>query len=261
MPKVRDIASAIERYAPLSLQESYDNAGLQVGDRDADVQAVLLCLDVTESVLEEASKRSCTMVVSHHPLIFHGLKSLTGADETQRLVLQALRRGIAVYSAHTNLDSTAYGVSYEMGSRLGVRDMRPLEPSGEESATGLGVIGMIDATPKLEFLRRVKEKFGVKSLRHSAGGCSLVVRRVALCGGSGASMIGKAIAAGADVYVTADIKYHDFTTYGNDLILADIGHYESELCSEQIFSRVLREAFPELIVYFSETERNPVLFL
>ena len=125
MTKVREIASAIEEFAPLRLQESYDNAGLQVGDPEAEVSAVLLCLDVTEDILEEAQRRSCSMVVSHHPLIFHGLKSLTGADETQRLVMQAFRNNIAIYSAHTNLDSTWDGVSHEMAHTIGVENLRP----------------------------------------------------------------------------------------------------------------------------------------
>lgn len=261
MTKVREIAAAIERFAPLNLQESYDNAGLQVGDPEAEVTAVLLCLDVNEDILAEAERRHCNMVVSHHPLIFRGLKSLTGADETQRLVLMALRLGIAVYSAHTNMDSACDGVSYEMAAMLGVRNLRPLQPTAPDAPTGLGACGDITPTPKLEFLRKVKEKFGVKCLRYSAGGPELVVKRVALCGGSGASFIKEALAADADVYVTGDIKYHDFTGFGNEIVLADIGHFESELCSEKIFSRIIREAFPDMVVYFPESESNPIKFL
>lgn len=261
MPKVKEIAEAIEAFAPLSLQEDYDNAGLQVGDPDAEVSGVLLCLDVTEDVIEEASARSCSMVVSHHPLIFHGLKALTGADEVQRLVLKALRHGIAVYSAHTNLDSAQGGVSYEMASRLGLKNVRPLIPSAPDAFTGLGVIGTISPTPRIEFLRKVKDKFKVRALRYSAGAPGLVVKKVALCGGSGASFIRQSIEAGADVYITGDIRYHDFTTYGSEIILADVGHFESELCAENIFSRIIRERYPEMVVYFPETEANPIKIL
>lgn len=261
MTKVREIAGAIESYAPLALQEGYDNAGLQVGDPEAEVSAVLLCLDVTHEILEEARRRSCSMVVSHHPLIFRGLKSITGADETQRLVLEALRNGIAVYSAHTNLDSTWDGVSHEMAHMLGVTDLEPLQPSAPGANTGLGVIGNLSPTPKLEFLRKVKEKFNVRCLRHSQGKSSLVVKRIALCGGSGGSLIADAVKAGADVLVTGDIKYHDFTTYGDQILLADIGHFESELCSEKIFSRIIRGEFPEMVVYFPESESNPIKFI
>lgn len=255
---VQDIASVIEEFAPLPLQEDYDNAGLQVGFRDRHVSAVMLCLDVTDEVLEEAIRRKCDMIVSHHPLIFRGLKNLTGADDTQRIAIRALEAGVAIYSAHTNLDSTWNGVSHEMAHMLGVTGIEVLSPRAADPRAGLGVIGDIEPTPKLEFLRKVKEKFGVKALRYSTQSPALVIKRVALCGGSGASLIRDAIRAGADLYVTGDVKYHDFTTYGLDMVIADIGHYESELCSMRIFSRIIRQQYPDLVVYFSDEQANPV---
>lgn len=255
---VQDIASVIEEFAPLPLQEDYDNAGLQVGFRDRHVSAVMLCLDVTDEVLEEAIRRKCDMIVSHHPLIFRGLKNLTGADDTQRIAIRALEAGVAIYSAHTNLDSTWNGVSHEMAHMLGVTGIEVLSPRAGDPRAGLGVIGDIEPTPKLEFLRKIKEKFGVKALRYSTQSPALVIKRVALCGGSGASLIRDAIRAGADLYVTGDVKYHDFTTYGLDMVIADIGHYESELCSMRIFSRIIRQQYPDLVVYFSDEQANPV---
>lgn len=255
---VRDISDVLEKFAPLPLQESYDNAGLQVGNPESEVHAVLLCLDVTSDVLEEAIRRKCDMIVSHHPLIFHGLKSLTGADETQRIAMRALATGVAIYSAHTNLDSTWNGVSHEMAHMLGVSDIEVLSPLADEPRAGLGVVGNIEPTPKLELLRKIKERFGVECLRYSSQSKRIVVKRVALCGGSGASLIREAISAGADLYVTGDIKYHDYTTYGGDIVLADIGHYQSELCSINIFSRIIREKYPDLVVYFSEDQTDPI---
>lgn len=255
---VKDIADAIEKFAPIPLQEDYDNAGLQVGYLDRNVNAVMLCLDVTEDVLEEAIRRKCDMIVSHHPLIFRGLKNLTGANETQRIAIRALESGVAIYSAHTNLDSAWNGVSHEMAHMLGVTDIEVLCPHAGDSRSGLGVVGNVSPTPKLEFLRRVKEKFGVKSLRYTSQSLKLVVKRVAFCGGSGASLIKDALRAGADLYVTGDVKYHDFATYGQDIVIADIGHYESELCSMKIFSRIIRQQYPDIVVYFSEDQRNPV---
>lgn len=261
MVEVRDIAKTIEEFAPKGLQESYDNAGLQVGDPSAPVNAVLLCLDVNEEVVKEALQRECNLIVSHHPLIFKGLKQITGANTTQRLVIEALKNNIAVYSAHTNLDSVWDGVSHELARRLGVKDLEVLQPHPDNEKAGLGVVGNISPLPKIEFLRKIKETFNVAALKYSAQSPSVVVRRVAVCGGSGASLINAAISAKADILVTGDVKYHDFTSYGDEIIIADIGHYESELCSRDILSRVIREKFPELTIYFSDSESNPIKIL
>lgn len=262
MLKVEDISRVIEDYAPLALQESYDNAGLQVGRSDSPVSAVLLCLDVTEEIVKEAKARRCNLIVSHHPLIFRGLKNLTGADQTQRIVIEALKEGIAIYSAHTNLDSTLEGVSHEMAHQLNLKNLEVLVPSEKDENVGLGVIGYFDhPVPQLEFLRNVKETFSVKALRYSAQTQHLVVKKVALCGGSGASFISNALAKKADAYLTGDLKYHDYTSYGLDILIADIGHYESELCSRRILSRIIREAFPDCVIYFAESETNPIKIL
>ncbi len=261
MIKVKDIAATIESFAPIALQEGYDNAGLQVGDPEMGVSGALLCLDVTEQVLTEAKNRSCNLIISHHPLLFKGLKQLTGADTTQRIVLDAIRNGLAIYSAHTNLDSAWNGVSHEIAKEIGITSPQVLEPREGYENAGLGVIGDITPTPTLEFLRKLKETFQVKMLRYAAQTPKLVVRRVAVCGGAGASLISLAIRKGADAFVSGDFKYHDFTTYAPDIILADIGHYESELCSRKIFSRIIRERYPDIVVYFSETEKNPVKYL
>ncbi|MBO5444037.1 MAG: Nif3-like dinuclear metal center hexameric protein [Muribaculaceae bacterium] len=262
MVKVKDIAKAIEDFAPLSLKESWDNPGLQVGDPEMDVTAVLLCLDVTEDIMLEARKRDCNMIVSHHPLIFGGLKRLTGATPVERIAAEAVRCNIAIYSAHTNLDSASEGVSYEMANMLGMKECRALEPKTPgDDVHGLGVVGVVSPTPKLEFLRKVKETFSVKDLRYSSQTPGIVVRKVALCGGSGGSLLKSAIASEADVYICGDLKYHDFTTYGSDILLADIGHFESELCSRKILSRAIRSAYPDSVCYFSECERNPIRLL
>lgn len=261
MVRVKDIAEIIEEFAPKSLQESYDNAGLQVGDPHALVTAVLLCLDVTEEVIKEAKERECNLIVSHHPLIFKGLKSLTGSDATQKMVIDALKEDIAVYSAHTNLDSVWDGVSHEIARRLEVKELEVLEPRTENPKAGLGVVGNIKPVPKIEFLRKIKNTFKVRALRYSAQSPSVVVRRVAVCGGAGASLINSAIKTHADILVTGDVKYHDFTSYGSEIIIADIGHYESELCSRDILSRVIRDKFPELTIYFSDSESNPIKIL
>lgn len=261
MIKVKEIADVIEDFAPKNLQESYDNAGLQVGNPEAGISAVLLCLDITEEVLKEAKERECNLIVSHHPLIFRGLKNLTGSDITQKLVIEALKNDIAVYSAHTNLDSVWNGVSHEIAHKLNITGLEVLDPQPANPHAGLGVVGNIKPVPKLEFLRKIKDTFNVSALKYSAQSPGVVIRRVAVCGGAGASLISAAIKAEADILVTGDVKYHDFTTYGSEIIIADIGHYESELCSREILSRVIRDRFPDLTIYFSETESNPIKVL
>lgn len=261
MITVQDIAAVIEDFAPKGLQESYDNTGLQVGDPYMKVDAALLCLDVTEDILNEALERHCNMIVSHHPLLFSGLKEISGATAIQRIVVKAIKNNIAIYSAHTNLDSAWEGVSHEMAHMVGLSDIEVLDAKDCNTGTGLGVVGRLNPTPKIEFLRKLKQIFEVKSLRYSALSPQLVVRKVAMCGGAGASLIRRAIEAGADILVTSDLKYHDFTTYGEDIILVDIGHYESELCSKELFSRIIRERYPEFVTYLAAKEENPVRFM
>ena len=261
MAKVKDISACIEKFAPRSLQESYDNAGLQVGDPEMEVSAALLCLDVTEEILDEAMERDCNLIVSHHPLIFRGLKNLTGEDNTQKIVIKAILNGIAVYSAHTNLDSVWDGVSHEIARRLSLKQIEVLSPMPTNPKAGLGVVGIVTPVPKIEFLRKIKDTFSVKALRYSAQSPGLVVRKVAVCGGAGSSLIHAAIEKGADILVTGDVKYHDFTSFGSEIIIADIGHYESELCSRDILARIIRECFPDLVIYLSNTESNPIKIL
>ena len=261
MVKVRDIADSIERFAPRSLQESYDNTGLQVGDPEMEVSAILLCLDVTEEIIHEAIERECNLIVSHHPLIFKGLKNLTGRTPVEQIVIDSIRKNMAIYSAHTNLDSTWDGVSHEIAHKLGLQELEVLVPQPENDKVGLGVIGSTIPVPKIEFLRKIKDTFNVKALRYSAQSSALVIRKVAVCGGSGAALIEEAINKNADILVTGDVKYHDFTSFGSEIVIADIGHYESELCSRDILYRIIKESFPEQVVYLSDTESNPIKIL
>lgn len=259
--KIKDIIAAIEEFAPKCLQESYDNAGMQVGNPEGEAKAALLCLDVNEDIIREAKSRDCNLIISHHPLIFKGLKEIIGRTPVERIVTEAIKNDISIYAAHTNLDSAPFGVSHEIARQLGVDHIKVLEPKVDEPTAGLGAIGDIKAMPTLEFLRRIKEVFKVKLLKYSDVTPHLTVRKVAVCGGSGAFLIPDAIAAGADLIVTGDVKYHDFTSFSHDIVIADIGHYESELCTKKIFNRIIREKFPNFVTYFSESERNPINFM
>ena len=255
--KVREITSLIEAFAPLSLQESYDNAGLIVGRADDEVHNILLAVDVTEEVIAEAVSEGCDMIITHHPIIFHALKRFNSASQTERCVEEAIRRGIVLYAAHTNLDSTPQGMSWRVGEMLGLEQMEVLQPTSAEGA-GFGVVGQLpSAVPTEEFMREVMERFGVKALRHS----DIVkgsVQRVAICTGSGGSLIDDARESGADIYLTADLRYNDFMRHENAIILADMGHFESEYCAIQILFDILSKKIPIFAVRKSVRSRNPI---
>lgn len=253
----RQIVEAIEEYAPLSLQESWDNSGWQVGNPDAECRGVLLCVDLTPAVLEEAANRGCDLVVTHHPLIFRGIKSLVGRDRVTECLTEAVRRGISVYSSHTSTDCAPAGVSMEMARMLGLTDTAPLE------ASGLGAVGNLPRPmPWAAFAQRVKDVFGCAMLRLSRpADRDSVVSRVALCGGAGGDLIGEAIAAGAQAYVTADCKHNQFLDRREEILLIDAGHFETEQCTKALFHRIISEKFPNFAVWKSEAEENPVLYV
>ena len=240
--KIRDITTVIETFAPLRWQESYDNAGLIVGRGEDEAHAALLAVDVTEEVLDEAERLGCDLVVTHHPIVFHALKRFNSADTVQRCVERAIRRGIALYACHTNLDSAPGGMSWHLAGMLGVGNLRVLQPAAEEGV-GFGVVGEL-----------------AEAVRYSDIASS-AVRRVAVCTGAGASLIGDARRAGADFYLTADMKYNDFMMPDKALTVADIGHFESEYCAIQLLFDILSKNLRTFAVRKSECSRNPVNYL
>lgn len=258
--KVREITTAIEAFAPLSLQESYDNAGLIVGRPDDEVHKALLAVDVTEEVLAEAVEEGCDMVITHHPIVFHAMKRFNSASQTERCVEEAIRRGIVLYAAHTNLDSTPKGMSWRVAEMLGLKSVEVLQPTNDAGA-GFGVTGMLEqAMPSGEFMRRVMARFDVKALRHG----DIVkpeVHKVAICTGAGGSLIDAARASGADIYLTADLKYNDFMRHENAIILADMGHFESEYCAIEILFDILSKNLLTFAVRKSVRSRNPVNYM
>jgi dinuclear metal center YbgI/SA1388 family protein len=368
MVYVRDIMAALEEYAPVALQMSYDNSGLQVGRPDQEVHSVLLAVDLTSEVLQEAVHEGAGMVVVHHPLLFHGLKRLTGSTPTELMVEEAIRCGVAVYAAHTNMDVTSNGVSWALARRLGLDGLCPLSPasipllklvvfvppahlpllrqalfdagcghigrydqcsfqsagsgnfrgqadtrpfagapgvfheepemrletvfpaflSGQviaalkavhpyeepafdlyplenaHSLWGSGVLGRLpEPISEQEFLLRVRQVCGTPVLRHS-GLSGEPVRTIAVCGGSGSELIRQAATAGADMYVTADLKYHDFSSLPpsrgtrRPMVVVDAGHFETEQFTKEIFYEVLTKKFPNFAVCFSKVQTNPV---
>lgn len=361
--RIRSVLDAIESLAHRTLQESYDNSGLQAGDVALDCSGVLLTLDVTEKTVDEAIERNLNLIISHHPLLFKPVKQISPDSAVGRILIKAIRHGIAIYSAHTSLDNAWGGVSHRMAQLLGMTDISVLEPQSatlakvvvfvptdyvdavanamfaagaghigdydscsyrmqgtgsfraldaaqpfvgnigevhcepetrieviarrsnvdrivsamlkvhpyEEPAfdiialdnadkrAGSGVVGNIDCCTLAELLTRLKDRFNVAAIRY-AGDSNGKVRRVALCGGSGAFLISDAIAAGADIYVTGDLKYHDFTTFADRIALADIGHYESEQCAKQILADIISNKFPDMPVRMAASDTNTIKY-
>ncbi|PZX20723.1 dinuclear metal center YbgI/SA1388 family protein [Breznakibacter xylanolyticus] len=360
-----DVAGIMETFAPLALQEGYDNCGLQVGSQLDVVTGILVCLDVTDEVIDEAIALDCNMIVSHHPLIFGGLKRLNGHTAVERMVIKAIRHGIALYAAHTNADAVGNGVSGRMAMKLGLEKCRVLSPlsgrlmklitfvpvdhlsqvrdaifeagaghighydscsfqvhghgtfrgdaqsqpyvgcpgtlhtepevrietvmpdylssrvvdalfsahpyeevaydlyplANQWSERGFGIIGQLSRPEApLEFLNRVKAVFGCQSVRYSpltTGDFS----RVALCGGSGSDLIKAAMAAKADVFITGDIKYHQFFEADGRMVIADIGHFESEQFTKELFFELLTEKLPNFAIHLSNINSNPINYL
>lgn len=327
----------LETIAPPVYQEDYDNAGLIVGDTQAVVRGVLTCLDVTEAVLEEALARGCNLVVAHHPIVFKGLKRLTGATYIERVVLKAIRKDIAIYAIHTNLDNMYFnGVNTRFAERLGLLDTRILAPQAAwmlvritlpatmadsfrealadsgfgalltilpahdaqvlceirfdrakqkslerwiqtqyppalQSATwqstlqphpaiGAGMIGMLPhPLPEIQFLDLLKSAMHTPCVRHTALS-NRTIHRVALCGGAGSFLLSKAIAQGADAYITGDFKYHEFFDADNQILIADIGHYESEQFTINLLQEIISQKFSSFAVCCTKTSTNPVFY-
>ena len=261
--KIRDIVSVIEEFAPLSLQEGYDNSGLIVGRLDDEVHGVLLAVDVTEEVLDEAEREGCDLVITHHPIVFSPLKRFNSATYVERCVERAIRKGIALYAAHTNLDSAEHGMSWQLGAMIGLDARSVLEPRKDNPNVGFGVVGTLSrAEGIMAFMNRVKAIFDVGAVRYSdIPSEDMMVRRVAICTGAGRSLIDHAMAAEADVYITADLRYNDFMCGENRRVLMDIGHFESEFCASRIIYDVLSKKMCNFAVRKSVCSRNPVHYL
>lgn len=363
--KLSEIIAFLNAEISLALQESYDNCGLLVGNTGSEITGAMICLDITDEVLDEAIGKNCNLIISHHPLIFSGLKSLTGRTDTERLVIRAIRENLAVFALHTNLDNHFEGVNHFLCEKLGILNPEILKPmpgilrklvtfcppshstqireaifnagaghignydccsystAGEGTfraqaganpfigelgklhteselrietifpahvedsvikalkqahpyeevaydiypltnnnlRTGAGMIGSLPkAVDAEEFLMHVKKTLQTGCIRHT-NLKNKKVQRIAVCGGSGSFLISDAISCGADIYMTGDIRYHDFFIPGNNMILADIGHFESEQFTKELIYTLLKKKFTTFALFISGTNTNPVNYL
>jgi dinuclear metal center YbgI/SA1388 family protein len=362
---IREITTYLESVAPPVYQEPYDNVGLIIGNPESTVNSVLIALDITEPVIDEAIESGCELIIAHHPILFKGIKRINGNSYVERCVIKAIKNDIAIYAAHTNLDSIIGGVNSKICEKIGLTNVKILSPEkgkllklvtfipdghldkvrdaifeagagaigrydkcsfsntgsgtfrgGEESDPYIGergefhfeketrfetilpvhlkhkIInallkahpyeevaydiyplenafpevgsGMIGELPggenEIGFLSRLPVIFGCKVIRHTYL-LGMPVRKVAVCGGSGGFLLPAAIAAGADIFITSDMKYHDFFDAEEKIVVADIGHYESEQFTKELFYEILIKKFPNFALRLSEVKTNPVLYL
>ena len=260
--KAKQVLDALERYAPLPLQDSFDNAGLQIGlTAEQEVTGALLCLDVTEAIIDEAEQMGCNLIIAHHPLLFHGLKSITGKSYVERCVIKAIQKGIGIYAAHTNLDNAEGGVNYRMAEKIGLTNLSFLEAKPGTIAAGAGLVGELAVEEdEREFLERIKLLFGIKCVRHN---ClrERKIRRVALSGGAGGFLLSNAISLGADVFLTGEMRYHDYFGHEDELLIAEMGHYESEQYTIDLLADILGQQLPELRIVKTSNNTNPINYL
>ncbi|MDP4282829.1 MAG: Nif3-like dinuclear metal center hexameric protein [Bacteroidota bacterium] len=360
--KINEVINVLENIAPVSLQENYDNAGLIIGNREDDCTGIIASLDVTEAIIEEAIQKKCNLIVAHHPIIFKGLKKITGKNYVERTVITAIKNNIAIYAIHTNLDNIIGGVNKKLAEKLNLQNCKVLLPkegtlkklvtfspiknadevrnalfkagggtigqydecsfniegkgtfkAGEDTSpyigkigerhseqearieiifpgflqnqiiqslkkvhpyeevaydiyllenqredVGSGLIGSLpEAMTEIELLNLLKKSFGLSVIKHTPI-LNNKISKVALCGGAGIFLLPQAIAASAEVYITSDIKYHEFFDADNKILLADIGHYESEQFTIELIAEILQQKFPNFAVQKTEITTNPV---
>lgn len=260
--KIKEVIAALEQFAPLPLQEGFDNAGLQVGLTEAEVSGALLCLDVTETIVDEALKRGCNLIVSHHPLIFHPLKSLTGMTMVERCVMKAIKNDIVIASMHTNLDNAQGGVNHKMAQKMGLTGVEFMsEKTVEGIVCGSGVVGTLPQ-PMLsaDFLGMLKERFGVKCVQCNQP-LQRKIERVAICGGAGAFLLDEALQLKADAFVTGEMHYHEFFGHEQQIQIAVIGHYQSEQYTVGLLREIIESTCPGVKTIETEINTNPIHYV
>ena len=260
--KIKEVLSALERFAPLPLQESWDNAGLQVGLTETEVSGALLCLDVTEKIVDEAIAKGCNLIVSHHPLLFRGLKTISDLTDVQRTVMKVIENRLCVISMHTNMDNAKDGVNFRIASKLGLHDVRFMASKTVDGVeAGSGVTGSLpEPVAADEFIMAVKKAFDVECAM-----CNELlqrpVRKVAVCGGAGDFLLDEAISAGADAFITGEMHYHQYFGYEQRIQICVIGHYQSEQFTSEVFREVIERECPGVRTVIAETCTNPILYI
>ncbi|HKK88919.1 MAG TPA: Nif3-like dinuclear metal center hexameric protein [Saprospiraceae bacterium] len=261
MATVKELYDYLDFIAPLRLQMNYDNAGLLTGRPDIEIEGVLVSLDCTEDIIDEAVRKDCNVVVCHHPIIFKGLKQLTGDNYVERTVIKAIKQDVCIMAWHTNLDSVLInGVNSQIAERLNLQKPQILQPAGEDPEIGSGMIGELpQAMNRKDFFAYLAQKMELKTFKYTKGGPEYF-KKVALCGGAGSFLINAAQKADADIYLTGDVKYHEFFDGEQDLCILDIGHYESEKYTIELMYTLISQKFSTFALQMTEQNTNPIEF-
>jgi len=264
---IRQLTDYLETIAPLHLQEGYDNAGLICGHRDQEISGILCCLDATEAIVQEAIDTGCNLVVAHHPIVFKGLKKINGYSYVERSIIKAIKNDIAIYAIHTNLDNVLFqGVNERIAKRLGLESIQLLLPKNSVASSfpgpsGTGVMGLLpEAMSPDAFLTFIKERMDTPCIRHTEL-LNRPVQSVAICGGSGSSFLEAALKRQCDAYISADFKYHEFFDADQQILIADIGHYESEQFTIELLFEIITNKFSNFAVRKTKLNTNPVKYI
>tara|TARA_B100000767_G_scaffold264257_1_gene278938 strand:- start:769 stop:1551 length:783 start_codon:yes stop_codon:yes gene_type:complete len=256
--QIQDFINTIEEWSPTSQAEDFDNVGLLVGNASTNLIGVLITLDTTEDIIDEAIEKKCNLIVSFHPIIFSGIKKLTQSSYVEKVIIKAIENKISIYSIHTSLDNHKKGVNYKISERIGLVNSKILIPNKKNNSIGMGRIGELEHPMEEKiFLEFIKIKMNTKFIRHSEF-INKKIKTVSLLGGSGAFAIKNSIEQKADAYITADLKYHNFFEANKQLVLIDIGHYESEQFTKNLIHDFLRKKFPNFAIILSSINSNPV---
>ena len=257
---IKNVSDYLEEIAPLHQAEDFDNVGLLIGNETTEVKGVLVTLDTLEETVDEAIKTKCNLIVSFYPIIFSGLKKINGNSYVEKVVMKAIQNNIAIYAIHTALDNSKVGVSAKMCEVLGLSNNSILLPK-DDGASGMGMIGDLPKPMQEEdFLKFTKKAFKTNGIRYS-NKTGKLVKKVAVLGGSGSFAITDAIHKKADVYISADFKYHDFFKAEGKILLIDVGHYESEQFTKNLLVDYLTKKFTSFAIILSEKSTNPIYYL
>ena len=256
---VKDVTDFLESIAPLQLQEPYDNSGLLIGSGEETVTGVVVCLDCTEEVIDEAIRLDCNLIVSHHPAIFYGIKKINDANATERLIRKAIKEEIAIYAIHTNLDNVlANGVNERIANELGLSVKGILNPKTPDLKTGAGILASFESpVTEVEFLQLLKDRMKSEVIRHTRL-LGTPIREVAICGGSGGFLLDYAKKSSVQALITADYKYHGFFDADGELLVCDIGHYESEQYTINLLQELISGNFTTFAAHCTGINTNPV---